>query len=74
MTPNVALAHLYALRAHLEAVILSAETDAGITPGQQVEPGSCPNCGAPADQVEDRSTLDGTKRRRCTVCGHEWDL
>jgi hypothetical protein len=72
MDLNVTLAHLYALRAHLDAVILAAETEAG--PGQTpLEPGSCPQCGASADKIEDRSTLDGTRRDRCTNCGYEWE-
>ena len=72
MDPNVTLAHLYALRAHLNAVILAAETEAGMlqTPA---ESGSCPQCGASADKIEDRSTLDGTRRDRCTNCGFEWE-
>lgn len=73
MTP-VLLAHLYALRAHVEAVILLAETEAGVAPTAGAEPGSCPQCGASPEQVQDTSTLDGTKRRRCSNCGTEWEL
>lgn len=71
MTPNVELAHLYALRVHLDAVILAAENGAGVT--QSAEPGSCPVCKAAAESVEDASTLDGTRRDRCTKCGAEWE-
>lgn len=72
--PKVTLAHLYALRWHLDAVILAAETGiGGPSLDQQVEPGSCPQCGASPDKIEDRSTLDGTKRDRCTSCGSEWE-
>lgn len=73
MTP-VLLAHLYALRSHVEAVILLAEAECGVMPTATAEPGSCPACGAPPDQVQDTSTLDGTKRRRCGQCGEEWVL
>ena len=72
MTP-VLLAHLYAMRAHLEALILLAETELGMAPTAGREPGSCPECGAAPDQVDDTSTLDGTKRSRCRSCGHEWE-
>lgn len=71
MTPDVTLAHLYALRGHLDAVILAAQTDAGLT-SAQAEPGSCPKCGASPDHVDDTSTLDGTKRSRCRECEEEW--
>lgn len=37
------------------------------------DPGACPQCGASPDKIEDRSTLDGTRRDRCTSCGHEWE-
>jgi transposase-like protein len=73
MTP-VLLAHLYALRSHIEAVILLGETELGVAPSSVgADPGSCPQCGASSDNVEDRSTLDGTKRDRCTKCGAEWE-
>jgi hypothetical protein len=72
MTP-VLLAHLYALRSHVEAVILLGETELGVAPTATAEPGSCPQCGASADQVEDTSTLDGTKRSRCANCEAEWE-
>jgi hypothetical protein len=72
MTP-VLLAHLYALRSHIEAVILLGETELGVMPTATAEPGSCPQCGGSSDKIEDRSTLDGTKRDRCTNCGAEWD-
>lgn len=71
MTP-VILAHLYALRSHLDAVILATEVDAGVS-GATKDPGSCQQCGAPAEQIADTSTLDGTKRSRCAACGHEWE-
>lgn len=68
---NTTLAHLYALRAHIEAVILVVEAEVGASP--QPEPGGCPSCGASSEYIQDRSTLDGTKRDRCTRCGHEWE-
>jgi len=70
--PNVGLAHLYALRAHLDAIIVAAETETGFSPGQTVEPGSCPQCGASPERIQDTSTLDGTKRSRCKQCEFEW--
>ena len=72
MTP-VLLAHLYAMRAHLDALILLAETDLGVAPTATAEPGGCPVCGASPEQVQDTSTLDGTKRSRCAACGEEWE-
>jgi rubredoxin len=72
MTP-VLLAHLYALRSHVEAVILLGETELGVAPTATAEPGSCPQCGAPPDRVGDTSTLDGTRRGRCKSCGYEWE-
>ncbi len=71
---NVGLANLYALRAHLDSVILAAEVEAGISHEDAKDPGVCQTCGASSDLVEDSSTLDGTKRRRCTQCGTEWEL
>lgn len=68
---DVTLAHLYALRAHLDAVILAAE--AGLNLAPVVEPGGCPTCGAPADQVSDASTLDGTRKSRCGQCAAVWE-
>lgn len=73
MTSRAMLAHLYALRAQLDAVILSAETELGASVETLQESGGCPNCHAGADAIEDRSTLDGTKRDRCTRCGYEWE-
>lgn len=69
---SVALAQLYALRAHLDAVILVAEAEAGVAAAAST-PGSCPQCGASPETVEDASTLDGTKRSHCRACGHEWE-
>jgi hypothetical protein len=68
MTPM--LAHLYALRSHLDAVILAVEAETGTQP--PAEPGSCPKCGTSPDQLQDTSTLDGTKRKRCPNCAEEW--
>jgi formate dehydrogenase maturation protein FdhE len=68
---NVALAHLYALRAHIDAVILLMEGDAGIS--TESDPGMCPQCGASPDQVTDASTLDGTRKSRCAQCGAVWE-
>lgn len=72
MTP--VLAHLYALRAHLDAVILAIEAETAAPPSPQAEPGSCPQCGTSPDQLLDTSTLDGTKRRRCPNCQDEWEV
>jgi len=70
--PNVELAQLYALRAQLDAIILAAEARLGLVPGEAA--GGCPQCGTAADQLQDTSTLDGTRRRRCPNCGAEWEL
>lgn len=69
----VSLAHLYAIRALVDVAILSAEREAGVENGPQVEAGSCPECKAPPDQVTNMSTLDGAKKYHCNVCGHEWE-
>jgi hypothetical protein len=71
------LAHLYAIRMHLDALIIAAELEAGIAekdPGAFRDPRTCPKCGAPADLQTDQSTLDGTKRLRCSACGEEREL
>jgi formate dehydrogenase maturation protein FdhE len=71
--PNVELAHLYALRVHLDAVILAAETSAGLN--VPADPNTCPSCKASGEgMIVDASTLDGTKRRRCTNCNTEWEV
>ena len=64
------LAGLYTLRNHVDMLILMEEADAPVV----TEPGSCPQCGATEDKVQDISTLDGTKRRYCNVCRGEWTL
>jgi predicted Zn-ribbon and HTH transcriptional regulator len=69
---NVALAHLYSLRAHLDAVIMAAESEAGALAIPQ-NPGGCQKCGTPADQLQDTSTF-GIPRRRCPNCQEEWEL
>lgn len=71
MTPcSATLAHLYALRAHLDAVIMAAEVAEGVT---QTQPVGCPKCGTPEDQLQNTSTFN-VKRRRCPNCGNEWEL
>lgn len=72
MTP-VLLAHLYALRSHIEAVILLGETELGVMPTATAEPGSCQKCGASPDKIEDWSMLNGPKIDHCTSCGAEWE-
>lgn len=68
----VSLAALYAARAALDTAILAVEQESGVgEPG--VEPGSCPRCQADAEQQEVRDTMDGTRRRWCKVCHHEWE-
>ena len=69
---SLVLAQLYAIRAQVDAAIVVAETEAGVAARATVEPGSCPKCLAAPDRIEDASTLDGTKRNRCSACGHEW--
>lgn len=64
---NVLLAHFYALRAHIDAVIVQAETELGIPQGGE-EQGACPKCKAPAEQV--KATFSG--EFHCEACGHEW--
>lgn len=74
MTPSVGIAHLYALRAHLDAVILAAaEAEAGLPVGTQVEAGSCPECKAPPEKIDDMRTMDGTQRYHCGVCQYIWE-
>jgi len=69
------LAHLYALRGHLDAVILAAELEAGVLAAAvRPDPRVCPGCGAPAEAQGDTSTLDGTRRLRCSACGLERDV
>ena len=63
------LAQAYALRAQIEALVMLLEATELVN---APEPGACPQCGAPADKVEDVSTI-GQKSFRCTVCGTEWD-
>ena len=72
MTPPE-LTQLYGLRSHLDALIVAAELQLGMGHGETV-PGSCPKCGAAPDLVQDTSTLDGTRRRRCSACAEEWEL
>lgn len=69
---SVMLAHMYALRAHIDAVIAQMEAEAGISSDGNA--GGCPQCGAPADQVSDATTLDGVKKSRCAQCGSVWEL
>lgn len=63
---NALLAHFYALRAHIDAVIVQAQDELGIPQGDTS--GECPKCNAAADQVS--VTFGG--ERSCKVCGHEW--
>ena len=73
--PNVELAHLYALRAHIEALILAAEARmADVDAPRRVDPGACPTCQTPAEMLRDTSTLDGVQRRMCPTCRSEWEL
>lgn len=62
------LAHLYALRAQLDATILTVEAQAGIGRPAPKDPDACPNCGAAGESQVNQDTLDGTKRRFCTNC------
>jgi len=70
MTPSE-LGQLYGLRSHLDAVIAVAEAALGQV--SSAVPGICPQCGAAPEAIEDTSTLDGTKRSRCSLCAHEWE-
>ncbi len=69
---NQLLVQLAALSVHMDAVAqaIRAEVNGSLPVGP--EPGSCPQCGASPDRVEDSSTI-GQKSSRCTVCGAEWD-
>lgn len=69
MTPT--LSHLYALRAHLDAVILALESETGQAPAAVA---ACAVCGSTEDQWAITDTLDGTRRRRCQRCGNEWEV
>lgn len=71
MTP--ALAQAYALRMQIDALVMALEAAEGVAQPVQPEAGSCPQCGASSDHVVDNSTLDGTKRSRCTNCGAKWE-
>ena len=71
---NPTLAHLYALRMHLEAVILAVELETGAAAPAAADPRACPGCGAPPELQADTSTLDGTRRLRCSACGREREV
>jgi formate dehydrogenase maturation protein FdhE len=64
------LVQMAALQAHMDAVAQAIREELGVPDGPV--PGSCPQCGAAAEKVEDASTI-GQKASRCTVCGAEWD-
>lgn len=69
VTPR--LAHLYALRAHLDAVIAEYEAELGL-PAEQKDPAEwCPSCGAGPEYQKNVSTLDGVRRVFCTRCQTE---
>jgi hypothetical protein len=72
MTPK--LCQLYALRAQVDALILGEEAESQNGQPPVVDQSACPHCGAPEDKLQDTSTLDGTKRTRCSVCRQEWEL
>lgn len=66
------LAHLYAMRAHIDALIVVAQTELGMVPPQE-ESGTCPECKASPDFIKDVSTMDGIRRSHCNNCGNEWE-
>ena len=62
------LAQLYAIKAQVDAAILVALNSQPQAP--PLDPAeTCPKCGASGETQLDTSTLDGTQRRKCTVCG-----
>lgn len=62
---------LVALRAQVDALLALEQMECA----QQAEPlnqaETCPKCGATGETQVNTSTLDGTKRRQCLVCGVE---
>jgi transposase len=70
---DLLLVQLAALAVHLDAVSQAIKAQVnGSVPTELVPPGSCPNCGASEESVEDASTF-GHNASRCTKCGAEWD-
>jgi hypothetical protein len=67
-----ALARLFALRSHLDCVILAEQAALGISPAPPVESGSCPQCQAGPDDVIIADMLGGAKLRKCKRCDAEW--
>lgn len=71
---EVYLAHLYAMRAHVDALILTAQTELGMA--QPKDPERCPKCGVSNESSEDvfsdSVTMDGTWHRGCLKCQHQW--
>jgi hypothetical protein len=61
------LAQVYAIRAQVDALILLVQSgQPGPLPIDPAE--TCPKCGSSGETQEVRNTLDGTRRRYCTVC------
>lgn len=73
MTPQGRLALLHSFRLSLEALIAEEEAETAPVQPPAADPSACPHCGAPEEQVQDTSTLDGVKRSRCRVCREEWE-
>ena len=63
------LLQLVAIRAQIDALIAAEGGDVG----QAVDPGACPNCGAPESEQRDTSTF-GHERRLCRRCKVERDI
>lgn len=67
MTQEVILAHLYVIRAQVDALIMSLQP-------QVVQKAICPVTGGPhpEDKVVDASQF-GQRRKKCLACDEEWD-
>lgn len=65
------MANLYALRAHIDALIAAEE--AAVQKAQPVaDPAACPKCGASKDDQVVIASMTGVKTAMCQRCKESW--